>query len=75
MGHRVQPKTLDTIDSLQRQIAGEPDKVWYHGYHVSWTQQKGTGGPTMSQPTQPKDMGQEAIIPGLYAKTKYSSYA
>jgi hypothetical protein len=28
--------------------------------HASWTQQKGIGGPTMSQPTRPKDTGQEA---------------
>jgi hypothetical protein len=36
------------------------DDVWYHGYHVSWTRQKGIGGPTMSRPTQPMDMVQEA---------------
>jgi hypothetical protein len=36
------------------------DEVWFHGYQVSWTQKKGIGGPTMSQPTRPKDPGQEA---------------
>jgi hypothetical protein len=36
------------------------DKVWYHGYHVSWTQQKGKGGSAMSRPTRPKDTSQEA---------------
>jgi hypothetical protein len=39
---------------------GAPNEDWYHGYHVSWTRQRGTGAPTMSQPTQPKDKGQEA---------------
>jgi hypothetical protein len=34
--------------------------VWYHRYHVSWTHLRGTGGPTMSQPTRPKGRGQEA---------------
>jgi hypothetical protein len=30
------------------------------GYHISWTQQKEIGGSAMTQPTRPKDMGQEA---------------
>jgi hypothetical protein len=34
------------------------DDIWYHGYHVSWTRRKGTGGPTMSRRTQPKDLDQ-----------------
>jgi hypothetical protein len=36
------------------------DKVCYHGYHVSWTRSRRIGGPTMSRPTWPKGMGQEA---------------
>jgi hypothetical protein len=37
------------------------NEVWYHGYQVSWTRRKGIGGgATMSQPTRPKDMNQEA---------------
>jgi hypothetical protein len=40
------------------------DEVWYHGYHVSWTRQRGTGGPTISQSTRPKGTGQEALNPG-----------
>jgi hypothetical protein len=36
------------------------DEVQYHGYHISWTRQKGIGGPAMSRPTQPKDIGHEA---------------
>jgi hypothetical protein len=33
------------------------DEVWYHEYHVSWTQQRGTVGPIMSRTTRPKGMG------------------
>jgi hypothetical protein len=40
--------------------SGAANEVWYHGYQVSWTRQKGTGGPAMSRPTQPKDLGHEA---------------
>jgi hypothetical protein len=36
------------------------DEVWYHGYHVSWTRLRGTGGPIKSRSTQPKGTGQEA---------------
>jgi hypothetical protein len=36
------------------------DVLWYHGHHVSWTRQKGTGGPTKSQSTRFKDTSQEA---------------
>jgi hypothetical protein len=39
---------------------GAVNEVRYHGYHISWTRQRGTGGPTMSRPTRPKDTGQEA---------------
>jgi hypothetical protein len=41
-------------------LARGGDEVWYHGYQVSWTWQRGIGGPTMSRPTQPKDTGQDA---------------
>jgi hypothetical protein len=44
--------------------AGAADKVWYHGYEVSDTHQRETGGPSMSQPTRPKDTGQEALNRG-----------
>jgi hypothetical protein len=37
-----------------------PDEVWYHGYQVSWTRNRGIGEPTMNRPTRPKDSGQEA---------------
>jgi hypothetical protein len=39
---------------------GVVDEVWYHGYHISWTRQRGIEGPTMSRPTWSKDTGQEA---------------
>jgi hypothetical protein len=38
--------------------------IWYLEYHISWTRWKGAGGPSMSQPTWPKDTGQEALNRG-----------
>jgi hypothetical protein len=49
-----------SAQTLDRGVRCSSDEVWYHGYYVSWTQQRGIGAPTMSQPTQPKDTGQEA---------------
>jgi hypothetical protein len=33
------------------------DEDGYKGYHISWTQKKGTGGPTKSRPTRPEGTG------------------
>jgi hypothetical protein len=49
-----------SAQTLDRGVRCSSDEVWYHGYYVSWTQQRGIGAPTMSRPTQPKDTGQEA---------------
>jgi hypothetical protein len=40
-------------NSLSYIILSLSDEVWYHGYHISCTRQRGTGGFTMSRPTQP----------------------
>jgi hypothetical protein len=44
--------------------SGAADEVWSHGYSTVWTQREGTGGPTMSRPTRPEDLGQEAHYQG-----------
>jgi hypothetical protein len=41
-------------------VKDQGDEIWYHGYHISWTQRKVTGGPSMSWSTRPKDAGQVA---------------
>jgi hypothetical protein len=46
--------------NMLAKLSGAADEVWYHGYQIYWTQKRGTGGPTMSQPTWPKNPGQEA---------------
>jgi hypothetical protein len=49
---------MDVVSGIYTDLEG--DKVWYHGYHISWTQPNRIGGPTMCRPTRPKGMGQEA---------------
>jgi hypothetical protein len=44
--------------------SGAANEVWFHGYHDNWTRREGTRGPTMSQPTRPKDPSQEARYRG-----------
>jgi hypothetical protein len=39
-------EALAELSYFYRQL----DEVQYHGYHVSWTRPKGTGGLTISQP-------------------------
>jgi hypothetical protein len=43
---------------------GTADVVWYHGFHANCSRREGTGGSSMSQPTRPKDLGQEAHYRG-----------
>jgi hypothetical protein len=42
-------------ESLLAKHSGAAEDIWYHGYHESWTWRKGTGAPTMSWSTRPKD--------------------
>jgi hypothetical protein len=53
--------TYFLVDELILVVCGFiSDKDGYQGYHVSWTRQKETGGPTKSRPTRPEGTGQGA---------------
>jgi hypothetical protein len=42
------------------EVAWGHGDVWYHGYSTNRTRKRWIGGPIMSQPTRPRDPGQEA---------------
>jgi hypothetical protein len=51
------------------------DDIWYHGYHISWTQQMEIGGFAMSSPTRPEDTSKEAHNRGgLEDRDRLESY-